>query len=289
MESRIATWWFWVGMLLAVPYGLQDAMAEGGVPLHERVAETLERIDASPLDAPIAVDSTDDDSSLRGEIQAAVDESFGAVSEALGSAGNWCEIIFLHLNVKACVFEQRDSGASLRIYIGRKEFETPDDVMGLDLDFEVIEATEHRLEIGLHGDDGPHGTRDFAMDLTAVPIDGSHTLLEFRYSLGIGGATRLAMDIYLGTAGADRVGFSRDEDGELIGGLRGMIERNVMRFYLALQTFLETREVPESERLQARLERWFELTERYAEQLRELDRDTYLSQKAREREQQDAM
>jgi hypothetical protein len=111
--------------------------------------------------------------------------------------------------------------------------------------------------------------------------------LRFRYSLQLGAMTRAAMSVYLSSAGRHRVGFSTDsENQQLVGGLRGMIERNAMRFYLGLQAYLDALHLPEDERHAARLEGWFDLTERYPEQLRELDRETYLDQKRRELEQQ---
>jgi hypothetical protein len=60
------------------------------------------------------------------------------------------------------------------------------------------------------------------------------------------------------------------------------VERNVMRYYLAVQAFLETQSVPEPERFERRLGRWFELTGRYP-QLHEVDWEEYLETKRRER------
>ena len=253
-------------------------------PLYERVEAVLERIENSPLDEPIAVESGDDDSRMEGEVAAKVDKPFAMVAEVVGSVSGWCKMAFLHINVKACTHNE----TSLRMYVGSKDFETPEEATALDLEFQVKKQSDDRLEVTLRGDEGPHGTHDFVMALVAVPLDEDATLLELTYSLGIGTAARVAMDIYLGTVGRHRIGFTRDEDDEYIGGLRGVIERNVMRFYLALQALLETHDKPQEERLEARLKRWFELTDRYDEQLRELDRETYLSQKEREWEEDGA-
>jgi hypothetical protein len=56
-----------------------------------------------------------------------------ALAEGVGS--NSCEIMLAHVNVnvKACAYGERDPGASLRVYIGRRQFETPDDATRLDL------------------------------------------------------------------------------------------------------------------------------------------------------------
>jgi hypothetical protein len=60
------------------------------------------------------------------------------------------------------------------------------------------------------------------------------------------------------------------------------VERNVMRYFLAIRTDLQTRGVPPAQRLEARLAHWFDATERYARQLHEVDRDAYLRMKRSE-------
>ena len=267
------------------------AVFGGGDDLRDEHDEILKRIQASPMDEPIDLESREENNLVRGEIHALMEHDFGTLADALKSASNWCEVTFLHLNVKACVSaEQDDESASLRVYMGPKHFQAPEEATAMDLTFRMLDLKDDYLDAELVGDEGPYGTRNFRMEMEALPSGNERTLLRFRYSLEIGGATRMAMDFYLSTAGADKVGFSKTEDKEeLVGGQRGMIERNVMRFYLALQAYLDTLAKPEDERLQARLERWFNLTERYPEQLRELDRETYLSQKERERQEQEAL
>ena len=280
-SARLGLVWLLVLLPLAPP---PLAGAESSSPLYERVQEVLERIEESPLDEPIVVQSTDDDSRIEGEVAARIDQPFAAVAELVGSVEAWCQLAFLHINIKACTHNE----TSLRLYAGRKHFETPEEASALDLEFQVKDQSDDLLAVVLRGDEGPHGTHDFMMGLVAVPLDEETTLLEMQYSLGIGTAARMAMELYLSTMGRHRIGFTRDDEGEFIGGLQGVIERNVMRFYLALQALLDTRDKPQEERLEARLKRWLELTDRYAEQLRELDRETYLSQKTREwKEQQD--
>jgi hypothetical protein len=50
-----------------------------------------------------------------------------------GVGSNGCEIMLFHVDVRACAYGERDPGASLRVYIGRRPFETPDDATRLDL------------------------------------------------------------------------------------------------------------------------------------------------------------
>lgn len=274
--------------LLVVVAGLLSAAVLGqGMGLRAQLDEIVERIDASPLGEPLLVASREGEHGLYGEIHALVPHEFAKVADAFGSAANWCDIVFLHLNVKACVADVAEGRAGLRMYVGRKYFQTPAQATSVELQFRVVEAGPRHLVTALSGERGPHGTGDFRMELEAIPVGTERTLLRFRYELDVGALTRAAMAVYLSTAGRHRIGFSLDEsDRKPVRGLRGMIERNAMRFYLGLQAYLDTLHLPEDERITARLENWFDHTERYADQLHELDRDTYLDQKLRELAQQ---
>ena len=71
-----------------------------------------------------------------------------------------------------------------------------------------------------------------------------------------------------------------------IGGVRGAIERNVMRYYLAIDAHLKSLAAPPEQQLERRLETWFNSTERYARQLREMDKGTYMALKRGDYERQ---
>ncbi len=59
--------------------------------------------------------------------------------------------------------------------------------------------------------------------------------------------------------------------------MRGALERNTMRYYLAIDAYLGALAVPPPERFEQSLERWFAATERYALQLHEVDHDAYVA------------
>ena len=106
-------------------------------------------------------------------------------------------------------------------------------------------------------------------------------------------AGRLAMQGYLATVGADKVGFTvtgRDGNGQPIhiGGVRGAIERTAMRYYLAIDAHLASLGVPADQQLEKRIQTWFDATERYPRQLHEMDRGTYVAMKRGEYERQQA-
>ena len=69
-------------------------------------------------------------------------------------------------------------------------------------------------------------------------------------------------------------------------GVRGAMERNAVRYYLALLADMDTKKYPETGRFDKRINEWFSLTERYPRQLHELDREEYLAAKRREHSNQ---
>lgn len=134
---------------------------------------------------------------------------------------------------------------------------------------------------------GPLGTRDYRVMLEAVPVDGGRTFIHFTYSYAYGLAGRLAMQAYLGTVGSGKVGFTVvgvQADGRPlhIGGMRGLAERNTMRYYLAIEAFLGALSAPPQARREKSMRDWFSSVERYPRQLHELERSEYLHMKRRE-------
>ena len=103
----------------------------------------------------------------------------------------------------------------------------------------------------------------------------------------------MAMQVYLATAGRGKVGFTitgtrPDGQPDYIGGVRGVVERNTMRYFLAIDAYLAALAVPASERLEKRLQTWYDATEAHARQLHDVERDAYLQMKRREYRRQQA-
>jgi hypothetical protein len=71
-----------------------------------------------------------------------------------------------------------------------------------------------------------------------------------------------------------------------IGGPRGAIERNAVRYYFAIQSFMNTLRYPEESRFSMRTDKWYDLTDRYRKQLFDLDKKDYLTFKTTEHKNQ---
>ena len=133
------------------------------------------------------------------------------------------------------------------------------------------------LRVVLDAADGPLGTRDYRIVLEATPIDEKHTFIHLGYSYGFSAISKFAMQTYLATAGAKKVGFTvTGTDGRgnpvYVKGMLGATERNTMRYFLAVDAYLGSLAVPETQRLEKRLNDWYAASGSYPLQLSEMDR-----------------
>lgn len=241
----------------------------------------------SQFQQPLHLDSAESPRHMKGAVYALVDYPFEVVKAELTDPSHWCDVLILHINIKYCRATTSRTGTVLAVNIGTKREQPLDITDRLEFDYRVTVTSPEHFEVQLHAGRGPLGTRDVRIDLEAVPIDGNKSFLHLTYSHSYGIAGRLAMKIYLATIGSKKVGFTivgRQADGQPvhIGGVRGLVERNTMRYHLAIEAYLNAVSAPPAVRLEKRLDNWFSSTERYPRQLYEVDRTTYLAMKRRE-------
>nr|WP_231908274.1 hypothetical protein [Cupriavidus sp. USMAHM13] len=119
----------------------------------------------------------------------------------------------------------------------------------------------------------------------------SRTFIHLTYAYRYGLAGHFAMNAYLATIAREKVGFSVTRDPSTnetryIGGARGVVERNTMRYYLAIVAYLGALSSPPNVRLDKRLTDWFNATEQYPRQLHEVNRADYMQMKHNEYQRQ---
>ena len=117
--------------------------------------------------------------------------------------------------------------------------------------------------------------------MQAMPLPNGRSFMRLHYSYAFGTAARLATKGYLATSGSGKIGFTREGKG-YVRGLRGAVERNAMRYYLAVESYLGSLGAAPGRQFATRIQHWFDATERYARQLHEMDRGSYLAMKQRE-------
>jgi hypothetical protein len=268
--------------LLAAAFAAGTTLAVAGPEsahaLRERHAQLAPQIEQSPFKRPLVVQSSEVGNELRGSVDAVMPQPFALAREHLQQPGALCEILMLQVNTKQCTVQ----GHELVVHIGRKNDQPLEDAYRVAFTLQPQASSDDYMSLRLGADSGPFSTRDFRIQLQAIPLEGGkRTYLHLGYSYGMGLAAKLAMQGYFATAGASKVGFTRT-GGDYIGGMRGAIERNTMRYYLAIEAYLASLAAPPAQQRAQRLERWFNATEQYARQLHEVDRAGYLAMKERE-------
>ena len=260
--------------------------AEEAEALAAKYVELRAQLRDSVYGEPLHILSSEEGEWLKGEVYGVVDHPFERTAEALSTPGAWCEILFLHPNVKACVVEPGEGSGAVRVYMGRKYYQPPGDAYLTTTRFDPPLRSEGRLRVTAEAGEGPFGLEGYTILLDAIPLEGGRSFVHFAYAVRYSTLTHIALGAYFATLGAGKVGFTRDEFGQLVGGTRGMIERNAMRNYLAVIAHLDGLALPSEERLEGRTAAWFQASERYPRQLTELTWDDYRDQKAKEFEEQ---
>ena len=264
--------------------------ADDAAGLRAKYAELRVQLANNQFQKPVFMDSSESADRLSGTIYAVIEQPFAVASAALEQPAAWCDILFLHLNTKYC----RVSGAQnpvLDVAIGEKHEQPLADASRVQFDFRAPVKSADYLRVTLSADKGPLATRDYRIVFEAAPLDAGRTFIHFDYSYAYGLAGKLAMGAYLGTAGSARVGFTvvgtqADGKPKYVGGTRGVVERNTMRYYLAVEAHLGALSSPPQARIEKSLRDWFAATERYPQQLHELGQAEYLDMKRREYQRQ---
>jgi hypothetical protein len=287
-----AAWLLRLGIALMLGAALGAAAGTG--ELRAKYSELREQLRHNNYQRPLYIDSSQAGYTLKGDVYAVLQHPFEEFKQSLKDPADWCDVLILPFNTKYCHAVEGNGGAMLLVRIGRRFDQPVQDAYRVNFALRPVSATPDYFESRLHAGSGPVGTRDYRIVISAIPLDARRTFMHLSYSYEFGIAGRLAMQAYLATAGADKIGFTiagRDGNGQPVytGGVRGAVERNVMRYYLAVDAHLAALRAPPGQRVEKRIQAWFSGTERYPRQLREMDRSTYVAMKRVEYERQQSM
>ena len=264
-----------------------DADANLAASLRAKYGALQGQLSHNQFQRPLYMDSSEISRGVTGDIYAVINYPFATAGAALNGPARWCDILSLHLNTKYCRASTSSQGSVLNVNIGKKHDQPLDEAYRVDFAYRVAAETPNYLKVRLNADEGPLSTRNYRIMLEAIPLEDGRTFIHLAYSYTYGLAGRLAMQAYLGTIGSDKVGFTvvgKQSDGQPlhVGGMRGLVERNTMRYYLAIEAFLGALSAPPQARLEKRLHDWFAAVERYPRQLHEMEQAEYLDMKRKE-------
>lgn len=276
--SRLA-----LGQLVLATW-LLSAPAWGDVPQAGMQSAPVEMGQTTLPGTEIHLSSREEGDLLSATVSGLLPYPYQSVAAALSQPQNWCQFMPLHFNIKACTYERDTQGALLTLYSGRKYYQPPQDGYAMAYRFATPRHDDGGLTLTLSAARGPAGTQDYLITLAATPAErGTRLQIDSSYRSSM--FSTMLTSAYLNTLGRDKVGFSRSGPGEgaqLVQGLRGVVERNVMRYHLAIETFLENQGAPAEAMHEAALRHWFRLNEGYPLQLHEMEEGEYLAAKRQE-------
>lgn len=282
-SSAFAVIW----MICAIGASAQETPPEStsATVLRAQYGALGEQLEQSQIRPGVYLESSESSRTSRGDIYAVVDYAFATIDETFKHPENWCEALILHLNVKYCHASTGDRGALLTVAIGKKTEQPLKETHRIAFAYDNAASAPDYSQIVLVAAKGPLGTRNYNISLEMIALGGEQSFLHLRYEYSYGPMARLAMRVYL--SGSNKVGFTMIEGRKgrpphLVGGVRGALERNTLRYFLAIEAYLGALTAPAPARFDESLERWFAATERHALQLHEVDHDAYVSMKRHE-------
>lgn len=268
-------------LLWSAPLAAQSLSSEAAA-LRAEYLQLRNELQSSPLGGPLHLQSQELDGFVQGHIHAVLDQPFADAGAALSDASAWCELLLLASNVKACdaqvsgTGQITGTGARLELKVAATVRQTLDAASVLRFQWRREVANPGYLRVQMRADEGPAGTRDYRLEAQLLELDGKRSLLRLSYEFAYSPTGGVAIGLYPATAARGKVGFTV-EDGRAVGGLRGVVERNTMRYFISFRTYLESRAL--SQPLETMLQNWYSTADSYPKQLRELTREEYLSMK----------
>jgi len=269
---------------LCMPARAQETTSQAAAALQARRIALQPQLRTNAFGEPLYLSSREGDNQVEGDVYAEVEHPVAEVGAPFRSPSTACELLLLHLNVRACLPSRAGNSDALTLSLGPKRALASGEIYRITYNLSIDAAETNYFRATLRAEKGPLSTRDYSIVFEAMPIGDGRSFVHIGYTYGYGTMAKIAMGLYLATAGRSKIGFTvvgRNADGQAIhvGGERGSLERNVMRYYLALLAYSSVDTGSPQEKMEQRLRKWFALTERHPEQLHELDLDEYLEEK----------
>ena len=266
----------------AIAYG-DDSSRSGPEFLLDKYHELEKELEKNYGPVPFHVESSANKNASQVDIYGIIKYPFEIVQNKLLVPTNWCDIVLPHLNVRACTYKKVNDTWLLNIYNVDKSSEPLEDAYQMKFVYRLSALQPAYFGLALTAHEGPFHTRDHQFGLEAVPLVKDITFIHFRYSFGYSAFGYFLMKIFVGS----RTGFSiigTDSDGNPVntGGMRGLVERDVVYYYLAILAYLDTLKAPSDQRFDMQTSQWYDLTARFKKQLFEMKKEEYLADKSQD-------
>ncbi|MGD0282248.1 MAG: hypothetical protein ABSB95_07800 [Dissulfurispiraceae bacterium] len=263
----------------AKSYG-EESYRSGPEPLLDKYHEIKKELEKNSGTVPFHVESSANAHASQVDIYGIIKYPFEMVQNEFLVPTNWCDIVLPHLNVRACTYKKVNDTWLLNIYNVDKSSEPLEDAYQMKFLYRVSVLQPEYFNISLTADEGPSHTKDHLLGFEAIPLETDTTFIHMRYSFGYSAFGYFLMKIF----GGSKIGFSisgTDSSGNpvYVGGLRGIVERYVVYYYLAVLAYLDTLKSPPDQRFGKRISQWYDLTAGFKNQLFEMNKEEYFTHK----------
>ena len=260
---------------------------DSAVALKTKYTELNEQLLNNQFQRELYLISSESKHDLKGEIYAVVDDPFATVSKALNNPDHWCDALIMHIDIKYCHASGNGFNTVLKVNLGTKTEQALAQTYGIEFNYREVMNTPDYFAVELKAANGPLSTHDYRIWIEATPLKDGRTFIHFTYTYAFGLVGNLAMQVYLASGARNKVGFTvtgklPNGQSAYIKGVRGVVERNTMRYYLAIDAYLSALTLPADKQLEKRLQYWYNGTNQYALQLHEIDQEDYLVMKRNE-------
>jgi len=248
---------------------------------HHTIEKELKK---SPSAVPFYIESSVNNDASVVDVYGTMEYPFDSVQSEFLVPTNWCKILLSNMNVRACTYSKVNDTWLLDDYKVNEFAEPLKDAYQMKFEYHVNELQSRYFHILLNAPEGPFHSKDHRVELEAIPLDQGRTFIHLRYSFRYNALVSVALNL----CGGGKTGFTvvgTDSDGNpvYVGGLRGEVERTVVRYYLANLAYMDTLKVPAEQRFEKRISRWYDLASRYKKQLIEMDKEEYFTSKRQDR------
>ena len=257
-----------------VAWSAPAAAQEGAAALRAFYEKSAPSLASSPFGRPLLLSSAETDKGLKGEVYGVLDRSMEEIDRALDTPTRWCEMLMLHLNNRRCRAD--DAKQTVILSVVRKYDVPVEEAADLTFNVRASAPSPEYFDTTLTSGKGPYGTSNYRISLQGIPLDNGKSFIHFSYAYDQGGSTSLASKTYLATFGSGKVGFTvvgknRAGEPELVDGMLALIERNAMRYFLAVDAYTA---VPGD--VEKQLALWHAGAQKYPRQLNDYTEANYL-------------
>jgi len=230
---------------------------------------------------PLAVVSQLEEDLARVAISATIPVEFDQLRAFYRDDSNWCHGFIANIYVKACY----KKGDLVRIFYDNNDaYQELSSAFRFDYRIEGQSLDANELLISLVAESGPLGSKDYRLRIEAQATTDNQSNIRLVYQSRYGFVARSALFIYLKTLGSGKIGFSHEPNGQPVKGIRGILERNAMRYLLALCAYFANRNPLKT--LQDTLKNWHDYARVFNKELQEIDWIDYQKLKLQEYQDQ---